>query len=180
MKAPTPPSLYARLMGAAFDRLHPAVQRFHQLQGLHHLHGQVQTRAPATVAARWLARGLGSPQANRTGPIRFELLAEAGREVWTRHFPDRCMRSTLSLDGEGLGEQLGLARLGFSLAEVDGTLVMQLRRLYWAGVPCPRWALPEVHAVETGDGNRLHFDVRARLPGIGEVAGYRGYLELPT
>lgn len=174
------PSLYAQLLGPAFARLHPAVQRFHQLQGQHRLHGQVRTTAPASPLARLLAWGLGSPQTDRDGPIHFDLQAGPDCEVWTRHFPDRCMRSTLRLDGAGLTEQLGLARLHFRLAELDGALVMHLQRLHWAGLPCPRRALPEVRAVETGAGNRLHFDVMARLPGIGQVAGYRGYLELPT
>ncbi|UUZ67384.1 DUF4166 domain-containing protein [Polaromonas sp. P2-4] len=167
-------------MGAAFAQLAPAVRDFHSLAGRIGLQGQVETEAPQTRLARLVAFCLGTPRQRSKGPIRFELDASPDSETWTRHFPQRVMRSRLYLDSGALVEQLGAARLGFDLAEQGGTLVMQLRTLHVFGMPCLRWLMPHVHAVETGQDRELHFRVRAALPWIGVVAGYRGHLNLAT
>jgi hypothetical protein len=173
-------SLFQALMGEAFDRLAPPLRRFHGLRGAHSLQGRVQTEAPATRAARWLARCLGAPHQATGGAIRFELDAGPGLETWTRHFPQHVMRSQLSGRGAHLVEQLGAVRLYFRLLEQEGALHMQLDDLQILGVPCPRWLLPRVHAVETGRDGAVFFDVRAGLPGLGTVSAYRGQLLLPA
>lgn len=173
-------SLFQKVMGESFGRLEPPLQRFHSLSGPHLLQGQVQTEAPATRAARWLARCLGAPHQAMDGPIRFELDAGPGLERWTRHFPRQLMRSHLSGDGAHLVEQLGAVRLHFTLLEQGGALRMQLDGLRFFGVPCPRWLMPRVQALETGRDGAVFFDVRAALPGLGTVSAYRGHLLLPA
>ena len=186
------PSMYRSALGpTAFARLHPALQRFHALQGHVRLHGQVTTAPPAGIAARLLGRWLGTPLAARTGPVAFVLQAGPQEEHWTRHFPGRTMRSRLRLQADGhVVERLGPARLVFRLHESGGGLAMQLQSLHFFGVPCPGWLRPRVVAEERGtdaaagapgaEGARLHFDVRASVPGMGAVAGYRGWLDLAT
>ncbi|VTU15209.1 hypothetical protein SRS16CHR_01405 [Variovorax sp. SRS16] len=68
------------------------------------------------------------------------------------------------------------ARLCFDLREAGGKLEMHLSGLRFLGVPCPRWLLPRLIAEESGDGDRLHFRVRASLPLIGTVTSYHGHL----
>ena len=173
------PSLYERVMGDAYARLAPAVQRFHRLAGHHVLHGVVQTDAPANGLAALLARGLGSPLHAASETIRFELEAGPSVETWTRHFPGRTMSSRLRFDAGQLVEQLGVARLAFTLAEIDGRLVMRLASLRFAGIPCPGWLRPRIVAEETGADDSLYFRVEAHVPGVGRVVGYRGHLVLP-
>ena len=57
-----PLSLYQRALGPAYQRLAPALARFHRLSGPHRLAGQVQVEAPATWLGRVLAWALGAPQ----------------------------------------------------------------------------------------------------------------------
>ena len=172
--------LYATLMGAAFSELSPAVHEFHSSMGRVAFDGWAETAAPQTRAARWIARRLGTPQQQGRHAIRFELDARPDAESWTRYFPGRTMRSRMGLHGGDLVEQLGPLRLHFTLTAEAGALVMRLRRVCCFGVPCPRWLMPRVHAVEMGVGHQLHFDVRGGLPGIGTVAAYRGHLDLAT
>ena len=172
--------MYMRAIGEPFESLPAAVQRFHRLRGRHTLTGHVQTVAPASALARLLAWALGTPLRATAGPIRFELDAAPLVETWTRHFPTQTMRSTLRLAGSELHEVLGASRLRFRLMASPQRLDMQLIGLRFLGLPCPRWLLPEIVARETGAGSRLQFEVSARVRGVGQVAGYRGYLELPA
>ena len=174
------PSLYEAVMGARFQRLAPALQRFHRLAGAHVLEGVVETDPPATALGRALARGLGSPRHAASGPIRFELDAAPTVESWTRHFPARTMRSRLRLVDGRIVERLGLARLVFALDEVDGRLHMRLERMHFAGFACPAWLRPRIVAEETGEGDRLHFRIEAAVILIGRVVGYRGWLRVPA
>lgn len=166
-------------MGSDFLVLPPSVQQFHVLKGRHVLSGWVDVRAPASPAARILARCLGTPLAARQGPIQFELEADAASERWVRNFPGKTMESQLRVVSGRIVECLGAARLTFTLRGSPDKLEMQLLRLHFLGVPCPRCLLPAVVAEETASTGRLHFRVQASLPLIGVVASYQGYLELP-
>ncbi|MBU0829246.1 MAG: DUF4166 domain-containing protein [Gammaproteobacteria bacterium] len=175
--------LYQRAMGPTFQRLAPALARFHSLSGLHRLEGQVQVDAPATWSARLLALALGAPQRAAQGTITFELDARPEAELWTRRFPTQTMQSTLreasTLVAGQVVEHLGAARLTFALHEADGRLVMQLQQLHFCGVACPAWLRPQVVAEEAGVGETLHFKVQATVPGVGRVVSYQGHLVVP-
>lgn len=172
-------SLYQQVMGTDFFLLPSPLQQFHALRGKHLLSGWVEVQAPASSAAWVLAMCLRAPVAAQRGPIRFELESSSSSEHWVRHFPGKTMESRLRLMSGRIVEKLGAARLTFALRGDSEKLVMELVRLHFFGVPCPRWFLPTVVAEETASRGRLHFRVRASLPFIGMVAGYRGHLELP-
>lgn len=170
--------MYQQLLGADYARLPAAVQRFHRLAGHRELRGEVETGVPASWLARCLAVCLGAPRRSSAGPLRFELEAEPGVETWTRHFPTRTMRSRLALINGELVERLGAARLTFSLSATEQKLSMHLLGMRFLGVPCPRWLLPRIVAEETGSGDRFHFLVTAAVPFVGQVASYRGHLDV--
>ena len=170
--------MYETAMGQHFGRLARSVQDFHRLAGKHVLHGQVEIHAPQSMLAKFLARLLGTPLVSNRGPIKFELDARPLEETWTRHFPAKVMTSHLQLLDGQLVEKLGAARLTFALCECEGRLTMQLCRLQFLGIPCPRWLMPIVIAEETGADDRFNFHVRAAVPWVGVVASYRGHLSL--
>ena len=179
LRAPNIDSLYRQVMGEDFLQLHPALQRFHSLSGAHVLRGEVRMQAPRTWLARQLARLLGLPLKATDGAIRFQLDAGPERETWTRHFPSGPMTSTLTRRRQCIVEHLGAARLTFRLMPTSGRLSMQLTRLHFFGVPCPRRMLPTIRAEECGEGDLVHFDVSATLPWLGLVSGYCGTLRVP-
>lgn len=173
------PTLYERTLGQdAYARLPLAVQRFHSLAGPHVFTGQVRTYAPQSRLSRLLALCLGTPRQDSQGPLRFELQSSADSEQWTRSFPAQTMRSKLTLERSLIVERLGPASLRFRLCASEHSLAMELDSLSFLGIPCPRWLLPQVLAVESGQAEALHFKVRAALPLVGEVAHYEGYLDL--
>jgi len=172
-------SIYQQAMGAAFDRLDPAVQAFHRLAGSHELQGWAETAAPLTWPARMLGRLLGTPMEDSTGAIRFVLHAGPDGETWTRHYTHRKMTSQLRLRDGHVVEALGPTRLHFALHERDGALVMALLQVRVFGIRCPRWLMPDVIAKESGRDNELNFHVRADVRGLGRIAHYKGHLVLP-
>jgi hypothetical protein len=172
----TVPSLYERVMGERFAALPMAVQRFHRLRGRTVLNGRVETDAPASTLAGLMAWCLGTPRHATEGSLRFELDSTPDGESWTRIFPTRTMRSRLRFRAGRVEERLGPARLDFDLVAAGDGLRMELVRLRFLGVPCPRWLMPRIVAEESGDADRLHFRVVAALPWVGVVASYRGHL----
>jgi Domain of unknown function (DUF4166) len=173
------PSMYRSVMGDAFNRLATPVQQFHSFVGRHQYHGQVKVAEPASILAKLLAILLGAPMKASQGPIRFELLAAPATETWTRFFPGKTMRSTLTKSGNRIVERLGASRLTFELKEVSGALEMRLEKLHFLGIPCPGWMAPTVTARESGGVNTLNFHVRASVPFVGTVASYTGHLNIP-
>jgi hypothetical protein len=174
------PSMYERAMGADYSRLHPVVQRFHRLAGSVQLLGEVRCMPARHWLGDLLARALRAPRQTAHGPLRFELRAQPLQEHWVRHFPGSRMESTLQLRGAEVVERLGAATLHFRLREREGRLVMDLARLRFLGLSCPRWLMPLVIAEESGDEqHRFCFRVEASVPRIGLVVGYVGHLQLP-
>lgn len=173
------PSVYRRHLGAAFDGLPLAVRRFHSLRGQYRLQGQVTVIGPEARVGQWLSAIFRFPTPGAELPFAFVLDATSEQERWQRHYPTRTMTSVLRNQGSWLVERLGPIQLWFHLEANDQRLSMQLRRITCLGVPVPNWCRPTIKAVETGDRNRLHFDVAAWLPATTLVVAYRGYVELP-
>ncbi|MES2772155.1 MAG: DUF4166 domain-containing protein [Pseudomonadota bacterium] len=174
------PSMYSALMGDAFNRLANPIQQFHTFAGHHEFRGVVEVASPASFIAKLLAVFLGAPLKATQGPIRFELWAKPDTETWTRFFPGKTMRSTLTKSGNRITERLGASLLTFELLEVEGALEMRLEKLYFLGIRCPVWLMPELTARETGEDQKLHFHIQASVPLVGRVANYTGYLIIPS
>ena len=173
-------SMYEAVLGPRFEALPEAVRRFHTLAGRVKLRGQVVVEAPRNWRARLLGRLLGTPLTDSAGPIRFELDAAPAHEHWVRHFPGRTMASRLRLVDGRIVERLGAATLVFGLRADADRLSMELLRMRFLGLPCPRWLMPKIVAEERGHADAIHFDVAASVRGCGVVARYHGHLELPA
>jgi hypothetical protein len=131
------------------------------------------------LAGRSLEKAL-FPRAARgaSTSVRFE--AREGVETWTRIFAGRIMRSRQS-QGEGrweglLCETFGPFTFGLAVLTGDGRLRLVLRRWTFLGLPLPIWLAPQGHAIESEQDGRFRFDVAIRLPLIGPIVRYRGWL----
>ena len=172
-------SLFASAMGIEYRQLHLAVRAFHDLEGHVVLPGFVEVEGPANWMGRIMAALQGAPDKAARGDMTFVLDAGEQEQVWARRFPGATMRSTMRLVDGLIVERMGPATMAFQLVAEGEQLVMKLRSMRFLGIPCPAWLVPRIVAREHGQDGRLHFEVRATVPLIGRVAGYRGYLEIP-
>ena len=172
-------SLFQRVLGQGWVQLHPALQRFHGLRGRHVLHGEVRTEPATHGVARLIGWLMRLPRTAQTAALQFVLDAQPLSERWTRHFPHTTMASTMALREPGIVERFGPVTFHFTLAADGDRLAFRYDRLRVLGLPWPRAWAPAIAAREHGDGDRLHFDVEARLPWIGRVVRYAGWLAVP-
>jgi len=172
-----PPPLYARAMGAAFDRLPPAVRAIHQVLRDDGAEGAATVTRGRNPIARLIGAMVGfPPEGAHDLHVHFE---EAdGVETWTRRFSGKGFRSRLALRGPLLAERFGPLCFGFELRADGSGLEMILRRWWFGPIRMPLFLGPRCAAREYEEDGRFNFDVSIALPLIGLVAHYRGWLAI--
>lgn len=171
--------MFARLLDTAWERLPRSVRRIHA-------GAPVDARGIARVAGdnHWLARMLrtvaGLPEPAGAVELALEVRGCAAREKWYRRFGRNPMRSELNLStrhANTLEERLGPARLTFALEVVDARLHWITREVRVLGVALPlRW-FRGVCASCGEEQGRYAFDIDVRLPLVGRLVAYSGWLE---
>ncbi|MDH3667275.1 MAG: DUF4166 domain-containing protein [Paracoccaceae bacterium] len=177
--APDAP-LYRRILGAAFDELPEPVRRMHEV----HESLVAEGRAEVTRGGNPLARGIAAlfrfPKAGRDVPVRVSFTVEDGVERWERNFDDRKLVSWQSA-GKGpcrhlMAERFGPFVFGLALVVEPGRLRLVPRRWTAFGVPMPRFLMPRGESFETVEDGKFRFHVEIRLPLLGLMVRYRGWL----
>jgi hypothetical protein len=176
-------SLFRQLLGAALDRVPAPVRALHEAHYPHRFEGRALVHAADGMIARWLANRTGLPSQSVETPIAvtIEPDAESSGEIWTREFPPKPMRTRMRRDGELLLESFGPIELRFRLvADADGIVWQPVSFSSTAsgGVISSGAMLRGIHAREFVRDGRYSFDVGARLPLIGHVVAYDGWLHV--
>lgn len=171
--------LFPSLMGEAWNRIDPVVQRVHGGRTDIVLRGVADVSGSPGTIARWLRWTTGVPAPGPAQPIMVEIVRDADGERWSRQFARGHMRSRLSThDGRLLRERLGPVELHFRLDAAGGAIHWHLLGARIMGLPLPRRWLGRVSARSGADGGRYAFSVEASLPGIGCWIAYHGMLEI--
>lgn len=178
----SPSPLFRQLLGPAFERLPPTVRALHVREGRQRYHGKVEVDRGIGLLSRVCAWATKLPRAGR-GPITVEILADGGRERWTRVVAGRAMRSRLWARDGLLCERLGLVTFAFRLkAETQPhagvAILWRVARVRVAGVPLPASWFTGVRAREYEGKGRYHFEVAAALPLAGLLVHYKGWLDV--
>jgi hypothetical protein len=179
----TPPAgapLYRRLLGDAYPRLPPPIQAMHELTDTLVAEGIATIDRGKNIFARAIAAVVGFPPAGEDVPVKVLFTLRDGRETWRRTFADRSFSSTQEA-GRGRFDQLLCERFGpfaFGLALVCEADRLRLVVRAWSvfGIPLPATLAPFGDAYESVEDGRFHFHVEIKLPLIGLIVGYRGWL----
>jgi len=175
VELPVPAPLYARVMGERFAALPPLVRAIHLVHGDGGAAGEGEVRRGAGLLGRAVGGLVRFPPAGRY-PLHVDFGEANGVERWTRNFGPHSFTSALSERGGLLTERFGPLRFRFALPSDANGLAMELRRWSCAGLPLPLALAPRTQAREWQEEDRFRFDVRIRLPIVGEVIHYSGWL----
>ncbi|KDA00472.1 hypothetical protein HPO_00545 [Hyphomonas polymorpha PS728] len=181
------PMVFAAAMGDEFGALPVPLKTLHRVAHVHHWRGEADITRGGGLLSRMAGALAGFPPAGRAVPVLVTMQRTRTGETWTRQFGARKFRSHLR---RATTDPAGMVRERFGVMEFAIPLTLEGARLAFPvhsgrvfGVPLPRFLLPvsETYESVTGDG-ACQFDVSIRLPMIGLVAHYRGWLKpaLPT
>jgi hypothetical protein len=176
---------------ATFSALFPTLlgEQWHGLaapvRGIHGEASRVRAVGAADVAgaghlpARLLRRLLGLPEPGLAQVLEVLIERHPDHETWTRRFAHGRMRSRLSRSRRGhrLHERLGPVTLHFELRRVGDAIDWQLRGGRLLGLPLPRTWFGVVYARSGAHQRRYAFQIDTRLPLLGQLVAYRGWLE---
>jgi hypothetical protein len=173
-------SPFEQLLGADLERLPAPVRRVHSLRAPLATAGRADITA-ANGALAWLTCWFaGLPRPGRDIHVAVTFTPMERGEHWDRKFADRRYASTMGLgtgrDQGFLIEHFGLFDLRFQLSASPEGLTWSLAGWRCLGIPLPRWSVPRIKCIESGDGDRYTFDIDVTFPLIGWLMHYRGWL----
>ena len=177
MSSPPPPTLFQQALGAAFFNLPDSLRLLHGLRGTARYAGIASIERGRNPLARMCARIAGLPMAMQDTPVAVVFSADAGGETWKRDFAGSPMQSRLSFRGGLLRERLGPLQFRYLLHAGDGGIWWQVVGVRLFGLlPLPARWFDGVRCREREHEGRYEFLVDARLPLVGRVIRYEGWL----
>lgn len=175
-----PPSLYARVLGAAFDSLPKPVQAIHAFGADAHAAGRGEVRRGHDPIARLLGWAFRFPPAQKNVPVTVIFGVDRAGEIWRRDFGGHCFRSRLATREKGsrtiLTETFWPLTFDFDLHGHDAGLDMDIRAWRLLGLPLPKFLAPRISAMERVADGHFTFDVRIALPWGPLIVHYAGWL----
>lgn len=177
--------LYRRVLGAAWDELHPSVRRFHADGQPVQATGVFQIRHGKNRVARWATWIGGLPAEGEAVAVTLTVMTSPEGETWSRRFANRPMRSVQSRRSNGLlAEGMGPLEIRFRLEVIEGSLIYHpagaALRLGPLRIPLPRWLAPSVSAWEKplDDPRCIQVLIEVTSPLLGLLVSYGGVVTL--
>ena len=171
-------ALFPMLLGSEWNTLDESVRRMHGDAPSLRARGEADVGGAANIAARVLRRIVGLPIPGTRRQLEFCIERNGRRETWKRNFSGSIMCSVLDPSGGHLRERLGPLAFLFDLHRDGDAIDWQLRGTRLLGIPLPRWISGEVLSRSGSRNGRYAFEVDVRMPLIGTLVSYRGWLEV--
>ena len=172
-----PQSLYRRVLGDELDLLPEPMRRFHDAER----GAKASGHFTVTRGAGWFRNGLASliglPVAGVDVPTKLSVDPSVHRECWVRRFGDHPMKTVQWQAENLLIEAGGPLRFGFKLIADHTSLEFELVRAWFCFVPLPRFARPQIRAIETACEDGWNVVVEMSLPVIGMMIRYGGRVQ---
>lgn len=177
----TTDALFPSLIGeTAWHGLPPTVRRMHGSEACVRARGEADVEGDDNILLRSLRHVLGLPPPGAGQALEVRIERRDSREIWTRRFARGQMQSTLGRDATDtyLLEKLGPVTFRFTLHPDTHGVAWHLKDARVFGIPMPRGWLGTVLSHSGERDGRYAFTVDARLPWIGRLVAYRGWLEI--
>ncbi|UWX03768.1 DUF4166 domain-containing protein [Pseudoxanthomonas sp. NC8] len=172
------PTVFQQVLRAPFFNLPDSLRALHSIRGRREYAGQGQHRTRRQCAGAPVRRHRRAAPAMADAPLRVEFTADARGETWRRHFGDRPMTSRLKCRKGLLCERLGPLQFRFLLHTADGAIYWNPAGARLLGLlPLPVALFGQVQCREREHAGRYEFRVEAKLPLLGPLIRYEGWLE---
>ncbi len=176
-------SLIELACGQESYRLLPgALRAFHDQNAPPVWTGKADIDASKSLAARLMRALFGFPPSGHDVSVTVSVDRDREGETWTRNFGGKCFSSRLTYEGGNIiSERFGPFRILLGLSARDGEIQMPVVGWRVGRIKLPLFLAPKSETREfVGDDGRFHFDVAIRVPLVGLLAHYRGWLEPKT
>lgn len=169
--------LYQRLLKEKYVRLPASVQALHDFEEDAQFEGVCNSQRGTHPVCRFLAWALRLPPTGQEMPLRVSFKQIGKAELWTRHFgPKRFV--SLQWEKNGLlYERIRFVTLAFAVRADEEGLALNVRQVYFLGVPVKWLARPKVKAEELDRYGVFCLSIEASLPYFGRLVRYEGWLK---
>ncbi len=173
------PYLYRCVLGDGFDVLPKAVRRGHEVLGTKIMHGRVDVLRGKNPLSQLVAGIIGFAKTGTDRPITISMDVSDGQETWTRTIDGKSFRSVLSqgLKPNVIFEKFGPLKFKMKFRIEDEKLHYDIISATLLGLPYPKFLLPHSITHERAERGKFIFDVEIRLPLLGRLIAYKGWLE---
>lgn len=174
-------SLYRQIVGRQWNHLPASIRALHHLsEGHATFRGRAVIERGSSIGARLVASMLGFPGAGADVPVEIHFACSNGREVWTRRFGGKVLRSSqrkAERQNEPLlAEDFGPFRVLCALEPAENRLHLSVRAWSFLGLPLPLLLAPGGRTFEEDRDGLFHFHVEVASPLTGLIVRYRGWL----
>ncbi|MEP2103895.1 MAG: DUF4166 domain-containing protein [Parasphingorhabdus sp.] len=170
------PSLYRKVMGQDFKKLPASLEKLHTVIRDAGFHGEAEVSRGKNPLAGLAAKIFGFPAAGKHD-LHVHIKVDSKGETWTRSFSGKKFSSRLQKTDRHLTENFGLFQFRFHLPVTDNGLAMEMAGWKFWFIPLPLFLAPKSQASEWEEDGRFHFDVPIKLPLVGLMVHYRGWLK---
>jgi Domain of unknown function (DUF4166)/Saccharopine dehydrogenase NADP binding domain len=172
------PYLYQCVLGKNFGKLPEAVRLGHEVLGTKIMHGRVDVVRGKNPLAQFAATIIGFAKTGTNRPITIHMDVRDGQEIWTRTIDGKFFRSTLSKAQKPneIYEKFGPIKFKMRFRIEDEKLHYDIISARMFGLPFPKLLLPKSISHERAESGKFIFDVEIRLPLLGRLITYKGWL----
>ncbi|WP_171210145.1 MULTISPECIES: DUF4166 domain-containing protein [unclassified Ruegeria] len=150
---------------------------------LHSRSGRFSGRCEVVRGKGWVVGtllGLGRfPKSSPDQPVSLTIERTSSEWMWSRDFGGHKTVSHIRLDAHTgwVKEEIGNIRIWLKPRFEAGMLHIDIKALSVFALPCPSFLLPRSASIEFADEEgRFAFDISARVPGLGLLIRYKGWL----
>jgi len=173
------PYLYQRVLGEGFDKLPKAVRLGHEVSNTKIMHGRVDVVRGKNPLSQLAASIIGFAKTGADRPITIRMDVKNGQETWTRTIGEKSFCSTLSKghSPNEIFERFGPIKFKMKFRLEDDKLHYDIVSATMFGLPYPKFLLPQSITHERAENGKFIFDVEIRLPLLGRLIAYKGWLQ---
>jgi Domain of unknown function (DUF4166)/Saccharopine dehydrogenase NADP binding domain len=172
--------LYRKVLDSSWYVLPTALQDVHQHSSDRKMHGFANVQRGNGVLSALIATLFRLPKAAENIPVSVSFQSSGNIEYWRRTFGEKSFSSTLTHGStQGLiSERFGPFAFDLALVIDAEKLLFVVRDWYFLGLRMPRILKPLGNSYEFSEDGRFNFHVEIKLPVIGLIVRYCGWLSV--